>query len=70
MNKPSLTPLSALGEFGLIDRLTRRARLTNPYSCRGAGDDAAVLDYNNGKRVLVSSDMWSRAYTSTSPTYH
>ena len=52
-----LTPLSALGEFGLIDRLTRRARLTNPSSCRGAGDDAAVLDYNNGKRVLVSSDM-------------
>jgi thiamine-monophosphate kinase len=53
----SLTPLSALGEFGLIRRLTRRARLANASSCRGVGDDAAVLDYNNGKRVLVSTDM-------------
>jgi thiamine-monophosphate kinase len=52
-----LTPLSSLGEFGLIRRLTRPARLANASSCRGAGDDAAVLDYNNGKRVLVSTDM-------------
>ncbi|MDR0766684.1 MAG: thiamine-phosphate kinase, partial [Odoribacteraceae bacterium] len=56
-DKQSHTPLSSLGEFGLIRRLTRRARLANPSSCRGAGDDAAVLDYNNGKKLLVSSDM-------------
>jgi thiamine-monophosphate kinase len=53
----ALTPLSALGEFGLIRRLTRRARLVNASSVRGCGDDAAVLDYGGDKRVLVSSDM-------------
>ncbi|MDR2413784.1 MAG: thiamine-phosphate kinase [Odoribacteraceae bacterium] len=57
MNNTSLTPLSSLGEFGLIRRLTRRARLANPSSCKGVGDDAAVLDYNNGKKILVSTDM-------------
>ncbi|MDR1415335.1 MAG: thiamine-phosphate kinase [Odoribacteraceae bacterium] len=55
--KRSLTPVASLGEFGLIQRLTRGARLVNASSIRGCGDDAAVLDYNNGKRVLVSSDM-------------
>lgn len=50
------TELSALGEFGLIDHLTRDIRLGNASTLKGVGDDAAVLDYG-GKRVLVSTDM-------------
>lgn len=50
------TELSALGEFRLIDRLTRGARLINSSTVKGVGDDAAVLDYG-GKKLLVSTDM-------------
>jgi len=48
--------ISDLGEFGLIEHLTRKIRLKNPSSIRGIGDDAAVLDYS-GKQVLVTSDL-------------
>ena len=52
-----LTPLSSLGEFGLIRHLTRCAGLSNASSLRGGGDDAAVLDYGGGTRGLVSTDL-------------
>ena len=54
--KKPLTELSALGEFGLIDHLTRDIKLQNKSSLRGVGDDAAVLDYGD-KKLLVSTDM-------------
>lgn len=50
------TELSALGEFRLIDHLTRTIKLKNPSTLKGVGDDAAVLDYGN-KKILVSTDM-------------
>lgn len=50
------TELSALGEFGLIDHLTKNITLKNPSTLKGVGDDAAVLDYGN-KKILVSTDM-------------
>ena len=50
------TELSALGEFGLIDHLTRDIKLKNTSSLKGVGDDAAILDYS-GKQLLVSTDM-------------
>lgn len=50
------TELSELGEFGLIDHLTRNIELKNPGTIRGVGDDAAVID--NGERLtLVSTDL-------------
>lgn len=52
----SLTPLSALGEFGLIDRLTDGYHATRTTTLKGVGDDAAVLDYGE-KVVLVSTDL-------------
>jgi thiamine-monophosphate kinase len=52
----SMTTIDKLGEFGLIDHLTRRFKLNNPSSLRGIGDDAAVIS-SEGKRVLVSTDM-------------
>lgn len=50
------TELSTLGEFGLIDHLTKSIQLKNESTLKGVGDDAAVLDYGN-KKILVSTDM-------------
>lgn len=51
------TEISTLGEFGLIDRLTKDITLANASSLQGAGDDCAQLSYPGGQRVLVTSDM-------------
>lgn len=50
------TELQTLGEFGLIEHLTRRFELTQPSSLKGVGDDAAVID-NAGFLTVVSTDM-------------
>ena len=50
------TELSELGEFGLIEQLTKAIEIKNPSTIKGVGDDAAILDYH-GKQVVVSTDM-------------
>jgi len=50
------TSISELGEFGLIDRLTKNIQLKNESTIKGVGDDAAVLDFKN-KQVVVSTDL-------------
>lgn len=50
------TELADLGEFGLIDYLTKNIKIKNPSTIVGVGDDAAVLRYEN-KEVLVSTDL-------------
>ena len=50
------TELSELGEFGLIEKLTKNIQIKNPSTLKGVGDDAAVLDPAN-KHILVSTDM-------------
>lgn len=50
------TDISNLGEFGLIDHLTKSIKLNNSTSLKGAGDDAAVLD-PAGKKMLISTDL-------------
>jgi thiamine-monophosphate kinase len=50
------TELSDLGEFGIIDHVTRHIQLRNKSTVKGVGDDAAVLDYK-GKMILVSTDL-------------
>ncbi|NLZ72822.1 MAG: thiamine-phosphate kinase [Bacteroidales bacterium] len=50
------TEIASLGEFGLIDHLTKDIKLQNNSSKYGIGDDAAVLSYPN-KEVLVSTDI-------------
>lgn len=50
------TNISELGEFGLIDRLTKNIKVNNNSTVKGIGDDAAVLDYR-GKQVVVSTDL-------------
>ena len=50
------TPLSKLGEFGLIEHLTQKFPLRNASSIKGIGDDAAVLEMLD-KHTVVSSDL-------------
>lgn len=52
----SETEISTLGEFGLIDNLTRDFKVKNSSTVRGVGDDCAVLDYE-GKKTLVTTDL-------------
>lgn len=57
-NRETRTELEKLGEFGLIDRLTRDLPIHNPqYTLKAAGDDAAVLRIPEGHVQLVSKDM-------------
>lgn len=59
MNKdePKLTELSALGEFGLIDHLTKNIALHHTSTIKGIGDDAAVLQPAADKLTLLSKDL-------------
>ncbi len=50
------TEISTLGEFGLIDRLTKDFPLKNESSKLGVGDDAAVLDFGE-REALVTTDL-------------
>ncbi|HMN06782.1 MAG TPA: thiamine-phosphate kinase [Flavobacteriales bacterium] len=55
------TELSALGEFGLIDRIAQAVEITNPSTVQGIGDDCAVIDPGmDGDQPLmqvVTTDM-------------
>lgn len=50
------TEISQLGEFGLIDRLTKDLKVINKSTLKSVGDDAAVLSYPDS-RVLVTTDL-------------
>jgi thiamine-monophosphate kinase len=52
----SRTEISSLGEFGLIDHVTRNIELQNVSSVLGVGDDAAILDHY-GKQTVVTTDL-------------
>lgn len=56
-NKDKRTEISAIGEFGLIERITKNAVLKNPGSVKGVGDDAAVIDVGNGNYKVISTDL-------------
>jgi thiamine-monophosphate kinase len=50
------TEISSLGEFGLIDHLTKNIELQNASSVLGVGDDAAVIDHF-GKQTVITTDL-------------
>lgn len=50
------TEISTLGEFGLIDRITKDFPLRNESSKIGIGDDAAVIEFGD-KEALVTTDL-------------
>ena len=47
---------SELGEFGLIDRLTKGLDPVNPSTIKGVGDDCAILR-NHDTDILVTTDL-------------
>ncbi|MGC6432812.1 MAG: thiamine-phosphate kinase [Crocinitomicaceae bacterium] len=50
------TELSDLGEFGLIDHLTKKFENKNKSTLKGIGDDAAVIYHNEEESLLISTD--------------
>ncbi len=52
----SRTEISTLGEFGLIDHLTKNFEIQNVSTVLGVGDDAAVIDHF-GKQAIVTTDL-------------
>ena len=51
------TPISDLGEFGLIEHITKSFDNKNKSTIFGVGDDAAVIKYTKDKHHLLSTDM-------------
>ncbi len=49
------TALSELGEFGFIDRLMKKIKISDKSVIKGIGDDAAVVDFGN-KKTVISTD--------------
>src|SRR5919112_186239 len=50
------TEITSLGEFGLIDHLTKNIEIRNASTIVGVGDDAAVIDHF-GKQTVLTSDL-------------
>lgn len=55
-NKGGNTPLSQLGEFGLIEHLTKTIKVNQKSTIKGIGDDAAILNFE-GYDTLISTDI-------------
>ncbi|MDQ3193044.1 MAG: thiamine-phosphate kinase [Bacteroidota bacterium] len=56
LENPSKMELNELGEFGLIDHLTKNIKLKHSSSVKGVGDDAAIIDYKD-KQTVITTDM-------------
>ncbi len=50
------TEISSLGEFGLIEHLTKNIEIQNASTILGVGDDAAVIDHF-GKQTVITTDL-------------
>jgi thiamine-monophosphate kinase len=50
------TALEKLGEFGLIDHLTKNFEINQTSTIKSIGDDAAVLDFKS-KQIVVTTDL-------------
>ena len=57
MNTTKRTEISSLGEFGLIEHITKELKSNNKETIKGAGDDAAILQFENDEEVLVTTDL-------------
>lgn len=55
-NREKRTELAELGEFKLIDRLTKNVANRQKSTILGIGDDAAILNFDK-KQVLLSTDL-------------
>lgn len=50
------TSLAQMGEFGLIDHITKSFHIHQKSTVKGIGDDAAVLDFKS-KKAVVTTDL-------------
>ncbi|MEZ4778269.1 MAG: thiamine-phosphate kinase [Flavobacteriaceae bacterium] len=55
-NRP-FTKVSELGEFGLIEHLTKGIKLTQKSTIKGIGDDAAVISTTGNFQKVITTDM-------------
>ena len=46
------TSIAQLGEFGLIDHLTKNFKICQDSTLKGIGDDGADLDFGDQKAVI------------------
>ncbi|MFN4083587.1 MAG: thiamine-phosphate kinase [Bacteroidia bacterium] len=53
---PQLTDIASLGEFGLIDHLTKNITLYNK-TIKGIGDDAAVFETLTDYKTVITTDL-------------
>ena len=53
---PQRTSISDLGEFGLIEHLTKSFEIKHQSTVKGIGDDAAVLEFTD-KQVVITTDL-------------
>lgn len=53
---PQRTSIAQLGEFGLIEHLTKHFEIKNESTIKGIGDDAAILDFSS-KKTVISTDL-------------
>ena len=53
---PQRTSIAQLGEFGLINHLTKNFGISQTSTLKGIGDDAAVLDFKD-KKIVISTDL-------------
>ncbi len=56
MKKQKLTELSELGEFKVIENLTKGFSTVNKSTIKGVGDDAAVID-SADKQTVITTDL-------------
>ena len=54
--KNKRTEINELGEFGLIDHLTKDIILKHKSSIQGVGDDAAIIDIGK-EYMIISTDL-------------
>ena len=52
----SRTSLAELGEFGLINHITKHFKISHKTTVKGVGDDAAVLERSE-KQTLITTDL-------------
>lgn len=50
------TSLAELGEFGLINHLTKHFKMYHSSTVKGVGDDAAVIN-TSGKETVITTDL-------------
>ena len=56
MTQKKRTEIAELGEFGLIEHLTRNATTSSKHTLRGVGDDAAVVAAGRDDATVISTD--------------